>query len=66
MMIRCRLNPDRDPTIRRFTEQAAADLIDLYQAIPSSPDGEVKRLVALAQTAVEEASMWAAKAATAA
>jgi hypothetical protein len=41
-------------------------LIDLYEAIPSSPDGEVKRLVALAQKAVEEAFIWDVKAATAA
>jgi hypothetical protein len=33
-------------------EQAAGDLIDLYEAIPASADGEAKRLVALAQTAV--------------
>jgi hypothetical protein len=43
----------------------AADLIDLYEAIVSSPGGEIKRL-APAQTAVEEGSMRAVKAATAA
>jgi hypothetical protein len=35
----------------------------LYETIASSPDDETKRLVALAQTAVEEACMWAIRAA---
>jgi hypothetical protein len=42
-----------------------ADLIDLCEAYKQeSEDGETKRLWALAQTAYEEASMWAVKAVT--
>jgi hypothetical protein len=33
--------------LKRKRAGGAADLIDLYQAIRSLPDGEVKRLVAL-------------------
>jgi hypothetical protein len=40
----------RCPEVHRL-KQAAADLIDFCQAIPSSLDAEVKRLVALAETA---------------
>jgi hypothetical protein len=47
------LDSDDDPKLH-WLKQAAADLIDLCQAIPSSPDGEAN---ALAQTAVEEASL---------
>lgn len=46
----------------------AAELIDLIDTIPSDRDSErgneVGRLKALAQTAVEDAAMWAVKAAT--
>jgi len=48
----------------------AADLIDLIEGIDSigaheyGPNPEVARLKALAQTAIEEAAMWAVKAAT--
>ena len=47
---------------------AAAALIDLIETIPSDRDSErgneAGRLKALAQTAVEDAAMWAGKAAT--
>ena len=49
-------------------KSAAADLIDLIESIPQHPfldvDAEVRRLKALAQTAIEEGAMWAVKAAT--
>lgn len=50
-------------------ERAAADLIDLIQDIREDHDGhainpEIGRLESLAQTSVEEAAMWAVKAAT--
>ena len=48
-------------------KQAAADLIDLIERIPSpqpTSANEIARLKALAQTAVEESAMWAVKAAT--
>jgi len=66
-------NPSQDDTVARI-KRAAADLIDLIETIPSNlgveneaqaiRQDEVRRLRALAQTAVEEAAMWAVKAAT--
>lgn len=72
-------NPSQDDTVARI-KRAAADLIDLIDGIPVPDwpedltseedirmdmwDNEVRRLRALAQTAVEEAAMWAVKAAT--
>lgn len=64
-------NPSNDDTVGRI-KRAAADLIDLIESIdggsgPQSLDprfAEVRRLKALAQTAVEEGAMWAVKAAT--
>lgn len=43
-------------------KRAAADFIDLVDTIPF--DGEVGRLKALAMTHIEDAAMWAVKAAT--
>jgi hypothetical protein len=56
------LNPDHKPEVTRLKQTApakrlrwsaatvrsigCADLIDMYEGIASSPDGEVKRLVA--------------------
>lgn len=49
-------------------KRKAADLIDLIESIPSDRDSErgneAGRLKALAQTAAEDAAMWAVKAAT--
>ena len=60
-------NPPADDTIGKIKRQAA-DLIDLIETITASDGGEqyneVIRLKALAQTHVEEAAMWAVKAAT--
>ena len=70
-------NPSNDDTVMCI-KRAAADLIDLIECIPlpkeegplgeykrqQSHSAEVSRLKALAQTAVEEAAMWAVKAAT--
>ena len=60
-------NPSDSSMVVRIKRQAA-DLIDLIESIPQHPllgcDAEVRRLKALAQTAVEEAAMWAVKAAT--
>lgn len=61
-------NPSNDDTVGRI-KKAAADFIDLIDevnsALPNVPhSGEVQRLKALAQTRVEEAAMWAVKAAT--
>lgn len=67
-------NPSGDDMVGRI-KRASADLIDLIElvsmpgALPGTEPGlswpgEVARLKALAQTAVEEAAMWAVKAAT--
>lgn len=55
-------------------KRAAADLIDLIEEATAgklddatlNPEtcGEIRRLTALAQTSIEEAAMWAVKAAT--
>lgn len=60
-------NPSASGTVDEI-KRKAADLIDLIEGIPSSRDSEqgneAGRLKALAQTAVEDAAMWAVKAAT--
>ena len=44
-------------------KKLSAELIDLIEQTPRRND-EVNRLIALAQTAVEEGAMWAVKAVT--
>lgn len=60
-------NPSGDETVNAIT-RAAADLIDLVEIIPLGERGEIAgergRLKALAQTHIEDAAMWAVKAAT--
>lgn len=60
-------NPSADSMVDRI-KRAAADLIDLIDEVPSDRESvrgnEAGRLKALAQTAVEDAAMWAVKSAT--
>lgn len=61
-------NPSNDDTVGKI-KRAAADLIDLIETIrvPTADEQhrmEVMRLKALAQTHIEDAAMWAVKAAT--
>jgi hypothetical protein len=63
-------NPSADDTVGKI-KRAAADLIDLIEGIPGVQTRmddvhgrEVSRLKALAQTHVEDAAMWAVRAAT--
>lgn len=60
-------NPSASGTVDEI-KRKAADLIDLIDSIPSDRDSErgneAGRLKALAQSAVEDAAMWAVKAAT--
>ena len=73
--VRIKFNPS-DNTLVSNIKQKSAELIDLCEthkrltavrgAIPLvNDDHEVNRLWALAQTAYEDAAMWAVKAATA-
>lgn len=61
-------NPSADDMVSKI-KRAAADLIDMIEAIPVPTADEqhrmeVMRLKALAQTHVEDAAMWAVKSAT--
>lgn len=65
-------NPSNDDMVAKI-KRAAADLIDMIDEIPSlgaeteaqlTRVAEVARLKALAQTDIENAAMWAVKAAT--
>ena len=56
-------NPSNDDVVGRI-KRAAADLIDMIDDIDSDHVDERERLKAIAQTGVEDAAMWAVKAAT--
>lgn len=61
-------NPGGNEMVDKI-KHAAADLIDLVATIKpltvnDANSGEVSRLVALAMTHIEDAAMWAVKAAT--
>lgn len=58
-------NPSKNEKVDQI-KRAIADVIDLVQEIetPIANVEEVKRLKALASTALEDAAMWAVKAAT--
>jgi len=62
-------NPSADDMVGKI-KRAAADLIDLIESIEEHPaqldmrHSEIRRLKALAQTHIEDAAMWAVKAAT--
>lgn len=58
--VRTTFNPSQDDTVSQI-KQKSAELINLCEELKSK-DG---RLASLAQTAYEEAAMWAVKAATA-
>ncbi|MDE0335676.1 MAG: hypothetical protein OXI64_12005 [Defluviicoccus sp.] len=54
-------NPSGDPVIADIKRRAAG-LIDAVDALPA-PTGEAARVRAIAMTGIEEAAMWAVKAA---
>lgn len=58
--VRVKFNPSADSDVDRIKQQTA-QLIDLCEALKAKEP----RLASLAQTAYEEAAMWAVKAATA-
>jgi hypothetical protein len=69
--VRTKFNPSEATNVDRI-KQKTAELIDICESLRGLTHGpdmeesaEVQRLVSLAQTAYEEAAMWAVKAATA-
>ncbi len=63
--VRVTFNPS-DSSLVSQLKQKSAELIDLCEIHKrESTDGETIRLWALAQTMIEDAAMWAVKAATA-
>lgn len=56
-------NPGGHEMVNKI-KRAAADLIDLVDSIDHMGNAEVARCRALAQTHIEDAAMWAVKAAT--
>jgi len=62
--VRAAFNPSNDSIVDLIKEKAA-DLIDLCDShMAGSTSGEERRLWALAMTHIEDAAMWAVKAAT--
>lgn len=65
--VRTSFNPSENGTVDQI-KQKSAELINLCQDLrgdgQSAVAGEKIRLISLAQTAYEEAAMWAVKAAT--
>lgn len=64
--VRVDFNPSQEGIVYDIKRHTAAiiDLVDKIKATHTN-DGEVARLVSLAQTHYEDAAMWAVKAATA-
>jgi len=60
--VRLSFNPSADGMVESI-KRTTAELIDVCEDLKTTP-GEQTRLAALAQTAYEEAAMWAVKAAT--
>ena len=62
--VRTSFNPSEQSTVQHIKERAA-EFINYVNDNVAAGDGEVGRLKALALTSIEEAAMWAVKAATA-
>jgi len=60
LRVRTEFNPGKDSVVDQL-KQKSAELIDLCETLKTKD----ARLASLAQTAYEEAAMWAVKAATA-
>lgn len=64
MRVRAKFNPSESPVVTAIKEKTA-ELIDLVEhGRADTTLSEKHRLISLAQTAYEEAAMWAVKAAT--
>lgn len=72
LRVRTKFNPDANGTVDQI-KQKTAELINLLESLRTVDGGiatypadkEVQRCISCAQTAYEEAAMWAVKAATA-
>jgi hypothetical protein len=65
--VRTTFNPPANETVDQI-KQKSAELINIVDELlgeAGAPNPEAKRLQAIAMTAIEEAAMWAVKAATA-
>jgi hypothetical protein len=62
--VRTSFNPSDDSKVQHIKERAA-EFINYVDQNVQTPNGEIARLKALALTSIEEAAMWAVKAATA-
>lgn len=66
--VRTEFNPAASDTVS-LIKQKSAELIDLVETLRGDGavviSGEKARLISIAETALEEAAMWAVKAATA-
>ena len=62
--VRLDFNPSDDPVVYELKRTQADFIDDCERHKNEATDPEEKRLWALAQTAAEEAAMWAVKAAT--
>jgi hypothetical protein len=60
LRVRTEFNPSNNSAVDQI-KQKCAELINLVEVLPTAD----RRLVSIAQTTIEEASMWAVKAATA-
>lgn len=61
--IRTKFNPGSNDTVQQLKE-LAAQMIDLLEMLRTVGGDKDQRLISTAQTSVEEAAMWAVKAAT--
>lgn len=62
--VRVKFNPSNMSDVDQL-KQKSAELIDILDGMrQTAKSGEQARLISLAQTAYEEAAMWAVKAAT--
>ena len=60
LRVRTEFNPSSNGSVDQI-KQKCAELINLVESLPTAD----RRLVSIAQTTIEEAAMWAVKAATA-
>lgn len=63
--VRLAFNPSNISSVDQIKMECAGMIDQMKDLTPEDADGEVRRLVALGDTAIEQASMWYVKALTA-